>query len=76
MLADNIATTHPFVQEESCKAGQAHVSYPVAAQRLKLQGQRFERDRSGRNTTSFTFCRHRMHDTPPVALLSISIRRL
>ena len=38
MLADNVATTHPFVQEELCEAGQALATYPVAAQRLhKLQ---------------------------------------
>ena len=36
----------------------------------------FERDRSKRNTTYFTFCRHRMPDTPPVAPPSMSIRRL
>ena len=41
MLADNIATTHPFVREEPCETEQAPVAYFVAAQRLhKLQGQR------------------------------------
>ena len=41
MLADNIATTHPFVREEPCQAGRQLVAYPVPAQRLHtLQGQR------------------------------------
>ena len=41
MLADNIAATHPFVREEPSETEQAHVAYPIAAQRPhKLQGQR------------------------------------